>query len=65
MKIWFHSENEIIVFGGGMQRASYSDRHTISVIDGDVNDEKKRHVVFDFTSKVIDFFVVETEKDCK
>ena len=40
------------VFSGGMPRASYGDRHTVSVVHGD------KHVVFDFSSKVIDFFVI-------
>jgi len=40
------------VFVGGMPRASYGDRHTVSVIHGE------KHVVFDFSSKVIDFFVI-------
>lgn len=35
-----------------MQRASYGDRHTITVMT------KDKHLVFDFTSKVIDFFAV-------
>lgn len=35
-----------------MQRASYGDRHTITVMT------KDKHLVFDFTSKVIDFFTV-------
>ena len=35
-----------------MQRASYGDRYTITVM------AKGKHVVFDFTSKVIDFFTV-------
>ena len=35
-----------------MQRASYGDRCTITVM------AKGKHVVFDFTSKVIDFFTV-------
>nr|XP_034188389.1 lethal(2) giant larvae protein homolog 1 isoform X3 [Osmia lignaria] len=43
---------ELILFSGGMQRASYGDRHTITVMT------KKKQVVFDFTSKVIDFFTV-------
>ncbi|KAK9500860.1 hypothetical protein O3M35_002038 [Rhynocoris fuscipes] len=47
----------MIVFSGGMQRASYSDRNTISVLDGE------RHVVFDFTSKVIDFFIAPSGED--
>ncbi|CAL7936358.1 unnamed protein product [Xylocopa violacea] len=43
---------ELVLFSGGMQRASYGDRHTITVM------AKGKHVVFDFTSKVIDFFAV-------
>ncbi|CAK9802757.1 Lethal(2) giant larvae protein [Anthophora plagiata] len=43
---------ELVLFSGGMQRASYGDRHTITVMS------KGKHVVFDFTSKVIDFFTV-------
>lgn len=51
------SHGDYIIFSGGMQRASYSDRNTISVLEGE------RHVVFDFTSKVIDFFVTTSEED--
>ena len=40
------------IFAGGMPRASYGDRHTVSVIQGE------KHVVFDFSSKVVDFFVI-------
>jgi len=40
------------VFSGGMPRASYGDRHTVSVIRGDT------HVVFDLTSPVVDFIVL-------
>jgi hypothetical protein len=46
-----------MVFAGGMPRANYSDRHTITVQHG------KRHVVFDFTSRVIDFFTVAIDPD--
>ncbi|KAK7111660.1 lethal(2) giant larvae protein homolog 1-like isoform X2 [Littorina saxatilis] len=42
-----------VIFSGGMPRASYGDRHTITVMQGDDN-----HVVFDFTSRVVDFFVL-------
>jgi len=49
--------DDYIVFAGGMPRASYSDRHTITVQHG------KRHVVFDFTSKVVDFFTVAIDPD--
>lgn len=41
-----------IVFQGGMPRASYGDRHSISVIHGN------QQTAFDFTSRVIDFFVI-------
>ncbi|XP_033211249.1 lethal(2) giant larvae protein homolog 1 isoform X2 [Belonocnema kinseyi] len=43
---------EMIIFSGGMPRASYGDRHTITVLT------KSKHLAFDFTSKVIDFFAV-------
>ncbi|OXB56244.1 hypothetical protein ASZ78_006427 [Callipepla squamata] len=41
-----------IIFQGGMPRASYGDRHSISVIHG------SQQTAFDFTSRVIDFFVI-------
>ncbi|XP_025086835.1 lethal(2) giant larvae protein homolog 1-like isoform X2 [Pomacea canaliculata] len=44
---------DFIIFSGGMPRASYGDRHTISVMQGDEN-----HVVLDFTSRVVDFITV-------
>lgn len=42
----------MMVFSGGMPRASYGDHHTVTVMHG------TRHVVFDFTSKVVDFFTI-------
>nr|CAD7457896.1 unnamed protein product [Timema tahoe] len=51
--LWRQGEkDDYYIFAGGMPRASYSDRHTITVQHG------KKHVVFDFTSKVIDFFTI-------
>ncbi|CAK1595865.1 unnamed protein product [Parnassius mnemosyne] len=41
---------EIIIYAGGMPRASYSDKYTVTVQQGE------KHVAFDFTSRVIDFF---------
>ncbi|KAM6896931.1 LLGL scribble cell polarity complex component 2 [Xenentodon cancila] len=41
-----------LFFSGGMPRASYGDRHCITVIHG------KTHVALDFTSRIIDFFVI-------
>jgi len=41
-----------IIFQGGMPRASYGDRHSISVVHG------SQQTAFDFTSRVIDFFII-------
>ena len=43
-----------VVFAGGMPRPSYADRHTVSVTQG------TKQVVFDFTSRVVDFAVIST-----
>uniref|UniRef100_A0A3Q2UZ93 LLGL scribble cell polarity complex component 2 n=1 Tax=Haplochromis burtoni TaxID=8153 RepID=A0A3Q2UZ93_HAPBU len=45
-------EPPFLLFSGGMPRASYGDRHCITVIHG------KKHVALDFTSRIIDFFVI-------
>merc|ERR1719376_197780 len=42
-----------MLFSGGMARASYGDRHTVTLMKGD-----EKHTVFDLTSKVNDFLVV-------
>ncbi|XP_069685247.1 lethal(2) giant larvae protein homolog 1 isoform X2 [Periplaneta americana] len=56
--LWRHSKkDDFMIFSGGMPRASYSDRHTITIQHG------KRHVVLDFTSKVIDFYTVDIDPD--
>ncbi|XP_008203812.1 lethal(2) giant larvae protein homolog 1 isoform X3 [Nasonia vitripennis] len=52
-------DDELILFSGGMQRSVHSDRHTITVKQEGKN---KKHVVFDFTSKVIDFFTILPKK---
>ncbi|XP_039595549.1 LLGL scribble cell polarity complex component 2 isoform X1 [Polypterus senegalus] len=44
--------SSFVIFSGGMPRASYGDRHCISVIHG------RNHVAFDFTSRIIDFAVI-------
>lgn len=49
----FSSDPEpFIIFSGGMPRASYGDKHTVSVMQG------SNHTVFDFTSRVIDFIAI-------
>ncbi|CAH2037874.1 unnamed protein product, partial [Iphiclides podalirius] len=42
--------DEITIYAGGMPRASYSDKYTVTIQQGE------KHVAFDFTSRVIDFF---------
>ena len=45
------------VFGGGMPRASYGDKFTVSVMR-QIEDEE-HHSVFDLSSKVIDWLMIE------
>uniref|UniRef100_A0A671L6V1 LLGL scribble cell polarity complex component 2 n=1 Tax=Sinocyclocheilus anshuiensis TaxID=1608454 RepID=A0A671L6V1_9TELE len=47
-----HTIPPFLIFSGGMPRASYGDRHCISVI------HSKTHEALDFTSRIIDFFVI-------
>uniref|UniRef100_H3D1R7 LLGL scribble cell polarity complex component 1 n=1 Tax=Tetraodon nigroviridis TaxID=99883 RepID=H3D1R7_TETNG len=50
----------VLLYSGGMPRASYGDRHCLTV------QQDKTHVTLDFTSRVIDFFTVhsiEQEKE--
>ncbi|XP_062886919.1 LLGL scribble cell polarity complex component 2 [Mobula hypostoma] len=61
--IWITSKQRapFVIFKGGMPRASYGDRHCVSVLHG------SKQIAFDFTSRVIDFFVVDeggSESDC-
>ena len=39
----------MLMFSGGMPRASYGDRHTVSIMQGD------NHIVAELTSRVVDF----------
>ena len=51
---WAHENGTAwIVFAGGMPRASYSDKFTVTVMKGE-----EKHSVFDLSSKVIDFKLV-------
>lgn len=53
--------DDFIIFSGGMPRANYGDRHTVSVINGE-----SKHVAFDFTSRIIDFFTIcDTDEECE
>ena len=44
------------MFTGGMARASYGDKHTVTLMKGE-----EKHTVFDLTSKVQDFAVIFRE----
>lgn len=43
----------LLLFSGGMPRASYGDRHCLTV------QQDSQHVTLDFTSRVVDFFTVD------
>ncbi|KAF5287521.1 hypothetical protein FQA39_LY04149 [Lamprigera yunnana] len=47
----------LIAFSGGLPRASYNDKYTVTAI------HDTKHVVFDFTSKVIDFVIIESKEE--
>lgn len=51
-------DQPLVAFSGGLPRTNYSDRYTVSVIHGD------NHVAFDFTSKVIDYYLIESRAEC-
>ncbi|XP_048847305.1 lethal(2) giant larvae protein homolog 1 isoform X3 [Brienomyrus brachyistius] len=57
--LWRTSESGIplVLFSGGMSRASYGDRHCLTVTQGDTQ------VALDFTSRIIDFFTVHHTED--
>lgn len=61
-KIFWNSENnnEFFIFNGGMQRSSYGDKETVSVMhrNTELNNNQEKTIVFDFTSKVVDFVTI-------
>ncbi|KAF5911953.1 hypothetical protein HPG69_015931 [Diceros bicornis minor] len=50
------SGGHFIIFSGGMPRASYGDRHCVSVLQAETL------VTLDFTSRIIDFFTVHSTR---
>ena len=48
--------DHFIIFSGGMPRASYGDRHCVSVLRAETL------VTLDFTSRIIDFFTVHSTR---
>lgn len=56
--LWRQAEgDDMVIFSGGLQRATHSDRYCITVSQGE------KMVVFDFTSKIIDFFTINPKED--
>ena len=56
-KIFFNQDtdgNTWTVFSGGMPRASYGDKFTVTVMKGE-----EKHSVLDLTSKISDFVMIE------
>eukprot|EP00111_Clytia_hemisphaerica_P008566 TCONS_00025019-protein len=53
-KVEWH--NDTVIFSGGLPRASYGDKHSVSILE-----DNTVKVVLDFTSKVIDFFSIYEE----
>lgn len=49
--ILFFISEKLLIFSGGMPRACYGDRHAVTVRLGTT-----KHVAFELTSKIIDFF---------
>lgn len=43
----------LITFSGGLPRSNYGDKFSVTVLHDD------RHVVFDFSSKIVDFIIVD------
>ena len=51
---WCHDNGDSwLLFAGGMPRASYGDKYTVTVMKGE-----DKHTVFDLTSKIVDFELV-------
>ncbi len=56
------SGDPLIIFAGGLPRSSYSNKHSVSCLsenEHDHNNDRTRHVTFDFTTSVIDFFTID------
>lgn len=54
----FVFSEKLLIFSGGMPRACFGDRHAITVRLGTT-----KHVAFELTSKVIDFFTTTASVD--
>ncbi|XP_054154460.1 LLGL scribble cell polarity complex component 2-like [Oppia nitens] len=63
--IWKTVQNsdDLIIFSGGMPRATHNDKYSVSIFQG--TPESGKHHVLDFTSKVIDFLVIDSRLNSK
>lgn len=62
MPFVIRSGDPLIIFAGGLPRSSYSNKHSVSCLsenEHDHNNDRTRHVTFDFTTPVIDFFSID------
>jgi len=48
----------LIIFSGGMPRATFDDKNPVTIVRSDQDGKDTIKVVFDLTSKVLDFFVI-------
>ncbi|XP_075678481.1 LLGL domain-containing protein l(2)gl [Dermatophagoides pteronyssinus] len=73
-KIFWNSSpsGEYIIFNGGMPRASYGDKETVSIIHNIDNNNgensssaNERNIVLDFTSKIVDFLPIFSSTENK
>ncbi|CAF1130771.1 unnamed protein product, partial [Didymodactylos carnosus] len=57
--------DSLIIFSGGLQRSGYSTKHSVSCVCENEHEhehdhsDRQRHVAFDFTTPVIDFFTID------
>ncbi|XP_050540876.1 lethal(2) giant larvae protein isoform X2 [Daktulosphaira vitifoliae] len=54
------SNENLLIFSGGMPRACYGDKHAVTVQLG-----SSKHVAFDLTSKIVDFFATTASPEEK
>ena len=62
------SDDPLIIFSGGLPRSTYANKQSISCLcENEHNPELTRHVTFDFTSNIIDFFTIDkhSTNQCK
>jgi hypothetical protein len=55
-----NSDELLIIFSGGLPRSSYANKHSVSCLcENEHNTERTRHIAFDFTTEIIDFFTID------